>query len=269
MLNTSKHRKAAAMIGIDNQAAIKALASDLRKPGHHLARETLRIAYTIDKAKKKRTKNEATLTIRWTAGHEGIEGNELVDTEAKEAAKGRTSDTKQLPRYLRKPLLINPSAVKKAHSDELKREWKEDWRNSERGKAALRIDESTPSGKFLKSISNPKLPKAAASKIAQLRLTHIPLNSYLKRIRKIDAARCPACGADEENIEHFLLRCPSYAHERWSLTQHARKRREALTLKMLLGNPQLTLPLAAYIQATGRFVKPGECNSIQGGNTAR
>ena len=36
MLNTSKHRKAAAMIGIDNQAAIKALASDLRKPGHHL-----------------------------------------------------------------------------------------------------------------------------------------------------------------------------------------------------------------------------------------
>jgi hypothetical protein len=102
----------------------------------------------------------------------------------------------------------------------------------------------------------------------QLRLTHIPLNSYLKRIWKINATRCPACGADKENIEHFLLHCPGYAHKRWPLTQHTRKRRKALILKMLLGNPQLTLPLAAYIQATGRFVKPGECNSIQGGNTA-
>lgn len=99
------------------------------------------------------------------------------------------------------------------HSDELKSEWKEDWRNSERGKAALRINESTPSGKFLKLISNPKLPKAAASKITQLRLTHIPLNSYLKRIQKVDTARCPACGEDKENIVHFLLRCPGYAHD--------------------------------------------------------
>jgi hypothetical protein len=193
----------------------------------------------------------------------------LVDTKAKVAAKGHTSDTKQLPHYLRKPLLINLSAVKKAHSDELKREWKEDWRNSEQGKVALRINESTPSGKFLKSISIPKLPKAAASKIMQLRLTHILLNSYLKRIWKINTTRCPVCGADEESIEHFLLCCLGYAHKRWPLTQHARKRYEALTLKMLLGNPQLTLPLAAYIQATGRFVKPGECNSIQGGNTVQ
>ena len=30
-----------AMIGVDNQAAIKAFDSDLRNPGHHLAREAL------------------------------------------------------------------------------------------------------------------------------------------------------------------------------------------------------------------------------------
>ena len=171
MLNSSKHRKAVAMIGVDNQAAIKALASDLRSPGHHLAREALHIANTIDKAKKKNMKNRMMLTIHWTVGHEGIVGNELVDIEAKEAAKGHTLNTKHLPCYLRKPLLINLSAVKKAHSNELKKEWKEDWRNSKRGKVVLRIDKSTLSGKFLKSISNPKLPKAVASRIAQLRLT--------------------------------------------------------------------------------------------------
>jgi hypothetical protein len=71
-----------------------------------------------------------TLTIRWTAGHEGIEGNELADREAKEAAKGCTSDTKLLLRYLRKPVLTNSSAVKKVHNESLTKEWREEWRNS-------------------------------------------------------------------------------------------------------------------------------------------
>jgi len=46
----------------------------------------------------------------------------------------------------------------------------------------LKINKSTPSGKFLKAISNPKLLRAAASRIVQLRLAHTPLNSYLQRI---------------------------------------------------------------------------------------
>ncbi len=37
MLNSKKTREAPAMIGVDNQAAIKALVLDLRGPGHHLA----------------------------------------------------------------------------------------------------------------------------------------------------------------------------------------------------------------------------------------
>ncbi len=113
------------------QAAIKALASDLRSPGHHLAREALCLANRIKKVKKKAKKTKATITIRWTAGHEGIEGNKMADREAKEAAKGHTSDTKHLPCYLRKPLLINPSALKKAHSKRLKKEWHDAWRSLE------------------------------------------------------------------------------------------------------------------------------------------
>jgi hypothetical protein len=202
-------------------------------------------------------------------GHEGIEGNELVDIEAKEAAKGRTLDTKHLPPYLRKPLLINPTAAKAAHNAALKSEWQNEWRNSKRGKAVAEIDESTPSSKFLKTISNPKLSRLEASRIAQIRLTHFPLNGYLKRIRKVDSARCPACGIDEETTEHFLLNCPSYAHERWTLIQLARKKHEALTLKALLGDPQFTLPLVAYIHATGRFMQPGERNETQNSDTAQ
>jgi hypothetical protein len=100
-----------------------------------------------------------------------------------------------------------------------------------------------------------------SSRIAQLRLTHVPLNSYLKRIGRVDNARCPACGEDEESIEHYLLRCPNYAHERWPLSQHARKKRKVLTLNTLLGDPEFILPLAAFIQATRRFTKPGEIST--------
>jgi hypothetical protein len=57
------------------------------------------------------------------AGHEGIEGNKLADREAKEAAKSRTSDTKLLPRYLRKLILTNSSTVMKGHNESLTKEW--------------------------------------------------------------------------------------------------------------------------------------------------
>ncbi len=203
--------------------------------------------------KKKRWKSKAVLTIRWTAGHEGLEGNELADKEAKEVAKGHTSETELLPSYLRKPLLINPSAIKAAHNAKLKKEWQDSWKESERGIALARIDESAPSGRFLKAISNPKLPREEASRITQIRLKHFLLNSYLKRIRKVNSAQCPACGADNENTEHFLLRCPSYAYERWNLARHAEKKRKLLMTKTLLGVKEFVLPLATYIQATGRF----------------
>ena len=104
-------------LGSDNQATIKVFQSNLRSPGHHLAREALCITQQIHQRKKK---TKYALTIRWTAGHEGIEGNEAVDWEAKKAAEGTTSDLTLLLSYLRKPLLTNPSAVKRAHSDRLK-----------------------------------------------------------------------------------------------------------------------------------------------------
>jgi hypothetical protein len=63
MLSTGTHRKMAAMIRVDNQAVIKALALDLRSPGHHLAQEALQVATNISKAKKKSRNKKAMLTI--------------------------------------------------------------------------------------------------------------------------------------------------------------------------------------------------------------
>jgi hypothetical protein len=108
-----------------------------------------------------------------------------------------------------------------------------------------------------------------ASKIMQLRLTHIPLNIYLKRICKVNSSRCPVCSEDKKSIMHFLLKCPGYAHKRWTLTELARKKWKALSTQLLLGDLQFILPLATYIHTIGRFMQSDKYDTIQSGNTAQ
>ena len=119
-----------------------------------------------------------------------MEGNELADREAKMAANGTSSAKHLLPPYLRKSLLINPAMARREHTDKLKKAWSETWRNSSRGRKAACLDESIPSTKFINAISNKDISCEASSHITQLRIGHAPLNQYLKRIGKIDSARC-------------------------------------------------------------------------------
>jgi hypothetical protein len=198
-------------------------------------------------------KHRYSLTLKWSAGHCGIEGNEKVDSEAKKAASGTTSSAKLLPPYLRKPLLINPAAAKRAYSDNLNSTWKADWTQSLRGKNMKTLDDTMLSTKFLKMISNPKLSQVAASRISQLRLQHAPLNSYLHRFKRVDKPNCLACGEADENASHYLLQCPSYAFERWALEKHVQKKQKAMLLETLLRDPDLAIPLANYIEGTNHF----------------
>ena len=112
--------------------------------------------------------------------------------------------------------------------------------------------------------------KYAASKIAQLRLRHIPLNGYLYRFKRTDKANCPACGVDVESVAHYLLNCPIYAHERWALARQVKKMRKNMTLETLLGEPKLAEPLANYIDSTERFkINEGEQTHTMNNNAAR
>ena len=88
LISTDKKGRTSTAIDVDNQAAVKAFQSDLRNPGQHLVR---------------------------VAGHEGVDGNELADAEARMAAQGEHSYTKILPAYLRKKLLINPTRPRRSN----------------------------------------------------------------------------------------------------------------------------------------------------------
>jgi len=259
LINTERKNGTTFALGSNNQAAIKAFQLNLRSPCYHLAREALCLAHQINYRKRK---TKYALMIRQTARHKGIKGNEAVDREVKKAAEGFTSDLTLLPLYLRKPLLTNPSAVKKAHNDWLKYKWTTIWRNLRRGRKMHQIDSSTLSDKFLKAVSLTNIMCSTASLISQLRLTHIPLNSYLKHFKRADNARCPACGADEETIVHFLLFCPTYAYKRWALACQVKKQKKLLTIESLLGDPNLVIPLGNYINAMQRFTSHGEQSTL-------
>ena len=254
LINTEKAARHRTTIGADNQAAINTVQNELSIPNHYLAKYILQTATQIEKT---RGNKNYLLTFRWTAGHIGIDGNKLVDDEAKKATKGQSSNPELLPRILRRKLKISTAAMKQQYSKKANAHWKKNWTNSLRGKKDHQIDSSSPSKKFIESISNHKLTRQASSYISQLRISHIPLNNYLYRFKCVDNPRCLACGDPNETVEHFLLICPAYAHEWWVLENSIKSK---LSLKALLGNQKASLAVNNYIKATHRFDRVPQTN---------
>src|SRR6266404_4473320 len=147
----------------------------------------------------------------------------------------------------------NKSAVKQSHKLKLKNKWRNEWSKSPRAQRLKQSDPSIPSPKFLKLISDPKISRKGASWLFQMRTGHFPTNAYLYRFKRVDSARCPACGHHDENTQHFLLDCPTYSHERWPLI--AGKSHKDREFSKLIGNTKNAIPLFNYIQAIGRFVQ--------------
>lgn len=102
-------------------------------------------------------------------------------------------------------------------------------------------------------ISDHRISRNSASLIFQLRVGHAPLNEYLFKLGKVASAQCPACGEAKETVEHFLLRCPKYAHERWVLFKNFRD--SSPRLVDVLSNPKAIISTINYIHATERFAE--------------
>ncbi|KAJ3486122.1 hypothetical protein NLI96_g4454 [Meripilus lineatus] len=231
-------------ICLDNQAAIRALRNTKPHPSHYLVD---RIHEAIKQLR--RDDPELEITFQWVPGHVGIEGNEKSDEEAKKAAAQNSSPIEELPPLLRKVLPYSASARKQKVAEELKKEAKETWEQSPRYARTSRIDPSLPSKQYLKAMN--ALTKTQASIITQLRVNHIPLNEYLKRVGKHPNGICELCGKEQETAIHLLLMCPTLRHIRTMVFREIPPRER--NLKTLLTTPAKMKQVIKFIRQSRRF----------------
>jgi len=83
-------------------------------------------------------------------GHEGIEGNEKADTEAKRAAEGEHKNRRNEHHRLLKGLPASKSATKQNLKKKVWREYEKEFRKSSRYERATRFDPKAPASNFTK-----------------------------------------------------------------------------------------------------------------------
>lgn len=167
-----------ASLYIDNQSILASLKNPKATSGQHLIRHLLTLANAL----------ACNLNAHWISSHSRVRGNEKVDELAKEAAYGTSSERIKLPHLLRNPIPVSASATRQAYHEKLKDRWEDSWRQSERGITFKTVDDNFPFNLFRKHTY--LLSRLQASLMIQLRSGHIPLNSYLFRINKIDSDLC-------------------------------------------------------------------------------
>jgi len=260
LLQQETGRIDAATLGVDNQAALRAPEIVRPRPGEYLVRL---LKQSIVRARKKRRRMR--WKMHWTPGHIGIEGNELVDGEAKWAAAGKSSAVERIPKELRGRLPRSAAAAKQAYKERIDEYTKAAWSASTRyDKLAMRDLRAGRSLRFFqKAAAN--LSRRHFSILVQLRSGHIGLNSFLHRIGKADSDQCPHCEDKEETVRHFLIECPKYADARARMQKNPRT---AHCMVDLLTNPVSFKKVVGYVDATGRLKATygtGQAWSTEGG----
>jgi ribonuclease HI len=231
------------MIGVDSQAAIKALLH--RRPGvaGYLADAIHR---RVAEARSKHAGLE--ITLRWVPAHQGMLRNELIDKGAKAAARGESTEQTFLTKKLENPP-ISVAAIRKEFKEDTANWAARTLRKSVRGQRLQRLDPRMPSGAFLRTTMG--LGRKATAILTQLRTGHLPLNAHLHRIGKAESPGCEACGYRQETALHYLALCPAYEELRVPLKRKLRGR--ATELRSLLANTNVLPLLLRFIAASKRF----------------
>ena len=220
---------ACTIIGTDNQATIHAFANQCSQPAHYDHLHKLAESFQAKRSSfhhpssPPESKNPVDLQIHWTPGHEKFLPNEYADTLAKHAAQGYSSQKKKLPPFLRGKLLpLSNSAARQANLAAIRCTWKTHWKHSARCPLINSIEKSFPSHKYLKLVAPLNWQQSVT--LTQLHTGHSPLNQHLFHIHRSETPSFPHClGITIETVQHFLIQCPHYQHERHILHHKLRK----------------------------------------------
>jgi len=189
------------------------------------------------------------MKLQWVPGHEGIEGNEKADTEAKRAAEGPHKNRRNEHYHLIRGIPDSKSATKQTLKAKVRREHEKEFRKSPRYDKAVKYDNKAPSPNFRKMSA--KLTRRQASALIQLRTGHVPLQAYLHRFKLSDTPECLTCGDEPETVTHYLMHCRTHERQRRRL-RRALGRDQSLGLE-ILGDERRMRALMEFINDTGRF----------------
>ena len=180
----------------------------------------------------------------WSPGHEGIEGNELADLMAKEAATSQLEASRAVPQEKRALL----STVKHL----LRERWEEEWQSSEQGRQTR---EFFPSIDYAKVLEN----NFIHHELTQVLTGHSALNSHLHKIGIKTTPSCD-CGAEEETVEHFVLICPLYSSQRAVIASACHQHSISFPppLNAFATHETLWKSLAIFISLSKRLALPKE-----------
>jgi ribonuclease HI len=239
----------AVTVYLDNQLVLQAMAEPKAVSGQYLIREATMAANST----------RAKVWFKWISGHSGVPGNEKVDELAKQAATGRMDSTDRLPPFLRTGIPVSISAIKQEHHERAKATWASEWQKSPRSGRLQGMDTDFPFDAFRRCQYN--LKRGQASLLIQVRSGHIPLNSYLHRIKKSDTKSCQLCqptpgeARPEETVKHYLFECAAHADQRQVF---ARKLgRGHFNFQDIMQDVKRMKALANFITKTERFKNGG------------
>ena len=234
---------------VDNQSTLAAITSPPNGPGSHIIEALNEAMKSIATRRPVLAKR---IVFRWISAHSGVEGNEVANQLAKEAAAGDTSPANLLPDMLTSPLPRSPTAVKAEFRKILMKEWTHVLEKSPRRERLHRIDPILHPAKFYKLVSD--LHRGHSSLVNQLRSNHVALNFYLHRIQKRDDPYCEHCPTDRETVQHFLLECPARREARRTTLDLLG--RNSRSISYLLSTSKGIEAMVRYVAISRRFQRP-------------
>jgi ribonuclease HI len=161
-----------------------------------LLRNILRILSSLDE-------KDCKITLAWVPGHEGVEGNELADSQAKLATqKTPVNNTK----------MWNKSSVKSALAEQNLKDWQREWDWASTGRFTYSIIPKVTSHIAFHSFTN--LSRKDRINLRQAVSGHFPCNKYLHRFKRADSTNCRFCSHKEESIVHLVLQCQRFEQKR-------------------------------------------------------